>query len=220
MMRGFSWLVVIVSALLAVGSPIRAQTSNGDGGSAIPLSERLREIEGQIASQPRDLAAHIRRLDILYLLGVEDEDYVEAGFESLDDLETRFAGELRAADQVDRITALRGALTTLRAKHSFWPHHKLGHVERGMALLDDAVAGKPDSAPVRYLRLMSGFYLPGILGRKDEVEADFQALVELLPDARADFPPDLYPVIVDFVLHNAALSDEQRIALERLLVQS
>jgi hypothetical protein len=67
---------------------------------------------------------------------------------------------------------------------------------------------------------MSGFYLPGILGRKDEVEADFQALVELLPDARADFPPDLYPVIVDFVLHNAALSDEQRIALERLLVQS
>ena len=112
------------------------------------------------------------------------------------------------------LTAYEGALVTLRAKHGFWPTSRLRHLREGLVVLDAAVAAAPDQAEIRYLRLMSCFYLPGILGRGDSVREDFAALARLLPQARDRYDPTLWEAITTFVLENARLSAAQRADLQ------
>ncbi len=115
------------------------------------------------------------------------------------------------------LDAYSGALTTLRAKHGWWPPDRLGHLNRGFELLDGAVAAEPDEVEVRYLRLMSAYYLPGLLGRGWSVREDFEALFHLLPGASGAFPPDIYRPIVRFVLEKGSPPAEARRALEEAL---
>jgi hypothetical protein len=83
--------------------------------------------------------------------------------------------------------------------------------------MDSAVEQDPGAADLRYLRLMSGFYLPGILGRGDEVERDLDALARLLPQSRDRFPIAIFPEVVKFVLENGDPAPDQRRTLEGLL---
>nr|ANY58079.1 hypothetical protein [uncultured bacterium] len=115
------------------------------------------------------------------------------------------------------LTAYVGAFTLLRAKHGVWPPDRLRHTRNGLAVLDSLIAAHPDHAEARYLRLMSCYYLPGILGRGWSVRDDFAALARLLPSLRAQYPPDLYRAIVQFVLQKGSPTREQRTALEASL---
>jgi hypothetical protein len=115
------------------------------------------------------------------------------------------------------LTAYVGAFTLLRAKHGSWPPDRLRHTRRGLATLDSLIAAHPEQAEARYLRLMSCFYLPRILGRGWSVRDDFAALSRLLPGVRAQYPPELYRAIATFVLENGRPAPEQRAALEASL---
>lgn len=115
------------------------------------------------------------------------------------------------------LTAYVGAFTLLRAKHGTWPPDRLRHTRRGLATLDSLITEHPRHAEARYLRLMSCYYLPRILGRGWSVRDDFAALSRLLPGVRGEYPPDLYQAIVRFVLENGQPSPEQRAALEASL---
>jgi hypothetical protein len=115
------------------------------------------------------------------------------------------------------LTAYVGAFTLLRAKHGVWPPDRLRHTRDGLAVLDSLIAAHPAHAEARYLRLMSCYYLPRILGRGWSVRDDFAALARLLPGVRAEYPPDLYRAIVQFVLQNGRPTGEQRAALEASL---
>jgi hypothetical protein len=115
------------------------------------------------------------------------------------------------------LTAYRGAFTVLRAKHGIWPPDRLRHTRNGLAVLDGVVAAHPRHAEARYLRLMSCYYLPGIFGRAWSVREDFAALARLLPSVRGDYPPELYRVIVRFVMEHGHPSPEQRAALQASL---
>jgi hypothetical protein len=70
---------------------------------------------------------------------------------------------------------------------------------------------------VRYIRLMSGFYLPGFFGRGDEVDSDMAALIRLLPDAGDRLPAELLPEVVAFVLEHGDPAPADRSALEALV---
>jgi hypothetical protein len=118
------------------------------------------------------------------------------------------------------VTAYQGALITLRAKHATWPPTKLRHLRSGLAILDSVVVHHPEHVEARWLRLMSCYSLPGVLGRKRSVSEDFSALAALLPGARAELPPEKYLPIVSFVLENASLSRGERARLEVLLAPS
>jgi hypothetical protein len=115
------------------------------------------------------------------------------------------------------LTAYEGAFTLLRAKHGVWPPDRLRHTRQGLEVLDSLIAANPNHAEARYLRLMSCYYLPRILGRGWSVRDDFAALARLLPSIRAQYPADLYQAIVQFVLQNGTPSREQRAALEASL---
>lgn len=213
-------LGIVTSAVEAQvpGAMHRAAAAAGNGERAFDAVQHLRGVERRLAEAPDDLRLHSERLGTLYLLAVEVEDAVGAAYTAIDTIRARFdAADGSALDA--RLVAYDGALTTLRAKHAFWPHHKLGHVRRGMSILDRAISLEAEDAVIRYLRLMSGFYLPGLFGRQDEVREDLAVLARLLPAARADFPGRMFHTVARFVLDNGRVTAANRRVLEQMLRQ-
>ncbi|CAA9299314.1 MAG: hypothetical protein AVDCRST_MAG89-343, partial [uncultured Gemmatimonadetes bacterium] len=158
----------------------------------------------------------VQRIRQLYLSAVQDESAIARGMRAL--REVRAAGAVRAGSGLDAaLTAYDGALATLRAKHGSWPPARLLHLRQGLAVMDAVVAAHPDHPEVRYLRLMSCYYLPAILGRGASVREDFTALARLLPGARGEYPPELYAAITRFVLRHGTPTAAQRRALEAVL---
>jgi hypothetical protein len=126
---------------------------------------------------------------------------------------SRLARAPAGSEQAAILEGYRGALLTLRAKHGHWPPGRLKHLGEGFAVLDAVVAEHPSLAEVRYLRLMSGYYLPAVLGRRAHVREDFRALAAILPLARSELPADLYRAVAHFVLENGGLAAEETRAL-------
>lgn len=122
-----------------------------------------------------------------YLTAVESEEAVD--------------GTLSAIEGCDRelYQAYEAALVTLKAKHAFWPHKKLSYVRKGLDRLDGLVRAHPANAEIRYLRLLSCYFLPSFFGREWSVKEDLHALEVLLPEVRSEFPPDLYDEMLRFV---------------------
>jgi hypothetical protein len=150
----------------------------------------------------------------LWVQGVDHEPSVEAGIAAI----ARIRATLGPDSAQDRLLqAYEGAFLALRAKHGTWPVARVRNLRAGFDLMDEAVAEAPRAADIRYLRLMSGFYLPGILGRGDEVDQDLSALVRLLPESRQQFPAAAFPAIVEFVLEHGDPEPDQQRELEALL---
>ena len=164
-------------------------------------------------AQSHDPLPEIRRL---YLEAVESESSIEPAEQAIRD--AREWSATRPESELDAIlTAYSGAVTTLRAKHGFWPPSRLSHLREGLAVMDAMIAEHPRQAEIRYLRLMSCFYLPGILGRNWSVREDFAVLAELLPRVEDRYPPDLHAAIIRFVLENGRISPEQTARLQSTL---
>jgi phytoene synthase len=181
------------------------------------LSGRLADVEARLAEAPDDTGLFFERLGTLWLIGVEDEEAVKTALATIDTAAAEGIGSTADARWSSRIHAYRGAFRALEGKHAFWPHQKLDRVLDGLAMMDRAVEDDPTDPHPRYLRLMTGFHLPGLFGRGDEVEADFEALTRMLPDVRGEFPIELYVEIVRFVLENGGPTPEQRTSLETAL---
>lgn len=145
--------------------------------------------------------------------------YIEAGDrrEAIDDAQAlidRLQPEAKAEPVVE---AFEGAFEVVRAKYSFWPFSKLKHVRRGLPVLDRLVEDHPDDVEIRFLRLISCYYLPGIMGRKATVRADLSSLCDLLPAARGEFPQPWFTRMVSFVLGSSDIEPSSRIELQALL---
>jgi hypothetical protein len=161
----------------------------------------------------------LQRVRQLYLSAVQDASAIGRGMRAL--REVRAAGAVRAGSGLDAaLTAYDGALATLRAKHGTWPPARLRHLHEGLAVMDAVVAAHPHHPEVRYLRLMSCYHLPAVRGRGASVREDFAALARLLPEARGEYPPELYAAITRFVLRHGNPAAGQRRALEAALAES
>ncbi len=108
------------------------------------------------------------------------------------------------------VRAYDGALITLRAKHAFWPPSRLRYVREGLAILDEQVRLHSTGVEIRYLRLLSCYFLPSFLGRGWSVDEDFDNLAAALPNASDDYPADLFEEMVRFVVHRGEPSSSQR----------
>jgi hypothetical protein len=150
----------------------------------------------------------------LYIAAVEREEALDSGL-----AEVRIAMGRAGEDRRLRSTLLayEGALITLRAKHGSWPPRRLQHLQQGLAILDEVLRIDPANAEARYLRLMSCYYLPAVLGRRGSVREDFAALAGLLPGARNRFPPILFNAITSFVLEQGDLREREATLLRASL---
>lgn len=118
------------------------------------------------------------------------------------------------------VEAYRGALVVMKAKHAFWPGKKLAYLKQGLPILDRLTHQYPNHVEIRYLRLLSCYYLPGFLKRTWSVDEDVEALARLLPESNHRYPPSLYQMMVSFVLATKELETPQRVALQQALVAS
>jgi hypothetical protein len=158
-----------------------------------------------------DLLGSVRKL---YIAAVDGEEALDRGL-----AEVRIA-RVRAGEDARLHTTLRayeGALITLRAKHGTWPPRRLQHLQEGLSILDEVVKIDPSNAEARYLRLMSCYYLPAILGRRGTVREDFAALATLLPAVRGDYPPSTFNAIATFVLKEGEPNQREAAALRASL---
>ncbi len=216
-MRGAVLLLLFVLVTPAAGQseePALGIASADTSRMAEPM-RRLRAVERRLAHEPNSLALHLERLGALYLLGVEDPSRMQEGVAVLVEARVRF--DPAPGSPLDsRLLGYHGAFTVLRAKHAFWPHHKLGYVRDGLALLDRAVSLGPADATLRYLRLMSGYYLPTLFGRKATVRSDFHELARLLPTAADHFPGPMYGTVIRFVLDHGDPDAAERGVLESI----
>lgn len=157
--------------------------------------------------------AGLERVRQMYYAAVQSERALAPGVAEVE--------RQRAAARDERVratlAAYSGAFTLLRAKHGVWPPDRLRHTRSGLAVLDSLIARHPDHAEARYLRLMSCYYLPRVLGRGWSVRDDFAALARLLPSVRDQVPPELYRAIVRFVIDHGEPSPRQRAALQASL---
>ncbi len=199
--------LTLVAGLGLGAWPAMAQQSDG-----LLAGPEVRRVEVRASTAT---ARAFYRIGELWIQAVDRETAVEEGLEAVAALRDRLAPPTPAQDRLLR--AYRGSFRALRAKHGGWPNERLRNLREGNALMDAAVAEASDDVAVRYVRLMSGFYLPGFFGRGDEVDADLEALVRLLPEAHHRLPAELVPEVTLFLLEHAAPSPEEGARLEALL---
>ncbi len=190
------WLALCL-ALVALGSAADAPIAPAKGDGIFRTGKaHLDSVERRLAQDTGNTVLGLDRLRTLYFLSVADDAWLPRAEGSLAWLQTR-----RAIDPWRR-QAYRGAFDVVRAKHAFWPPAKLDFLKKAEPLLDEAVRRSPADAEVRYLRLMSCYYLPFFFGRSWSVKEDFAALARLLPQRR-DLPAGLHARIARFVLDKA-----------------
>jgi hypothetical protein len=168
--------------------------------------DRLRALESgdslSVGWLPHTL--DVERLWALYFLSVEERDWEEPA--------VTLADSLKQADLPEsaHVRALGAALEVVRAKNSRWPPNKLKHLRSGITALNTLVELHPRDPVIRYLRLMSCYYLPFFLDQDELVQEDLAVLGSLLPKASADFSPYVYRGVLRFVLDKGEYGEDVR----------
>ncbi|MBX2820136.1 MAG: carotenoid biosynthesis protein [Rhodothermaceae bacterium] len=163
----------------------------------LPASKGLAQVAPHITTSNTSLgdkamdslSPFVSQVRALYIAGVDEEDSLEAAIALIHESQV----------ESPLLDAYFSALTVLKAKHAFWPAKKMRYLKRGLPTLDQLVLDYPDHVEIRYLRLLSCYYLPKFLGYSSNVETDIETLARLLPDAAGSLPPELYKDMVTFV---------------------
>jgi hypothetical protein len=198
------------------GAMGQMETPDGQGRDSVSAwaELRLQELESLAPTETDGIENSLERIRAMYLLSVDEGDWVDEVKDSLSALELRIP---LGSEHEFTVEAYRGALEVVRAKHARWPPNKLKHLGNGAAVLDDLVARNPGNLEVRYLRLASYLFLPFFLRRDESVAADLGFLVDELPYQASAFSPFTYRAMARFVLDNGALEPEERTRLEEAL---
>jgi len=166
----------------------------------------LQQVEKALRTNPNDSSLLLARLRTYYFLSVSEYDSLHGAWK-------RYY-EMKGLLHPDLDSAYKGALHVVASKHALWPPDKLDFLKTAQPLLDNAVTRSPMQIEIRYLRLMSCYYLPFFFGRAWSVREDLSALALLLPKVGTEYPPGLIVKITSFVLENAhELSTDQKKAL-------
>lgn len=177
------------------------------------LKARLDVLKQRLAEAPRNSSLRLARLRVQYALSVGDEAFLDAAMEEIERLRV-LGGDARLDNLLD---GYAGALKVISGKHAFWPHQKLSRVKDGLRVLDSSVSEAPEHVELRYLRLVSTYYLPFFFNRGESASDDLATLVSLLDRNSDGVPADVLVPATDFVLQNAELEPELEARLSELL---
>ena len=153
-------------------------------------------------------SSELERLRSAYLESAEDETRIVAGM--------ALARSISSRTDAPRARAYDAAFEVMKARHAFWPMSKMDHVEEGIPQLDALVLAYPNDIEIRYLRLVSTYFIPSFLGYSDHLMEDFQMLANALPLAQHEYSTDMMRMMSAFVVAHGDIDQRQRLRLERL----
>ncbi|TVP43125.1 MAG: hypothetical protein EA350_14180 [Gemmatimonadales bacterium] len=220
-----------LAAALAGVPPLAAQSgapspdrpgADGTGEVHLPDDARstaladLAALDVCFASRASSPEADLQRLRTLYLLAVDDKPGLERAWGAHRKLVT--SGWARTPGGRAVVDGYRGALIALEARHGFWPHARIRDLRQALDLLDGLVEASPTQEEVRYLRLVSTAFLPGILGRSGTVDTDLEILARRLPQVTGRYPLRTWTAMADTVeellaARGVGAADEVRVGL-------
>jgi 15-cis-phytoene synthase len=216
---GVRKLLLAATAATAAVGPART----GRWAAAALALAVLGSLPGPVVGQhPTEPGSHAQADSLLaearthFFAAVADPTPVEAGLSTAMALRAAVEG-LGRRDLVDAARVYQGGFLLYRARDGRIGPTRLRELRAGLALQDSSVASSPGDAEVRYIRLMSGYHLPGLFRRGGAVGEDLAVLAQILPSSRHRFPPELYGVAVRFVLERGRPSKETAAALEESL---
>lgn len=201
---------------LAHAEGMNAATPDRGEAVARALSE-LRTLDEHLGATPTDLEAHLQRVRLLYFLSIDQGRFLDRTAGAIDEARPHISGDTESRRIGIALEGYAAALEVLRGKHAVWPPSKLGHLRKGLERLDEEVEQHSDHAELRYLRLVSGFYLPRVFGRQDRVREDLVMLERRLPEVVEDFPPSTFAGMASFTLEHGPSGAEVHRPLLRAL---
>lgn len=204
--------LIILSLLALLATPWVGHTQETPGPEA-GFSEVRRELErlnDLLDAAPHRTDLHLDRIRVLYILALEDRDALDEALRSIEGVEPRAIHQEPAF--LPLLKAYGGALEALKGKHARWPPNKVSHVNEGLATLDAQVDAAGQIPEIRYLRLVTGYFLPFFFNRGDVVQEDLRILRESLPGDGVT-PPGVRALIARFLLEHGEPDSAQRTAL-------
>ena len=199
-------------ALAVSAMPLAGQTTEAYALPAAMPAEGRAALAWLSAQRPENDSARLEldrnRMRVLHALAAADGDWMDSARAQLHVLDRREAPAITQA--------YAGALAMLDGKYALWPPRKLEYVRAGRRDLDAAVRAAPDDVEVRYVRLVSGHYLPFFLRDDEQVEADARAVARLLPAQAHRFPAEWAANLARFVLDVAAIDERTAVPLRRM----
>ncbi len=114
-------------------------------------------------------------------------------------------------------TVYIGALTCLQGKHAFWPQQKWNYVQKGLAIMDNALSEKSDNIEALFVRATTTYYLPAFFHRQSQSKQDMRKISHLLVNMSTEnYSPNLLSNVVDFIRENGDLTADESHQLHRI----
>jgi len=149
----------------------------------------------------------------LFYMSVESEKFIDPAIDIF--------SSLQSGSNQHNITAATyiGALTCLKGKHAFWPQKKFEYVNKGLKMMDEALAQDSNNLEALFIRATTTYYLPFFFHRQEQSREDMRQLSRLILEFNTDiYPKELVQNVIAFLRDNAELSDMQ--SQELLILQT
>lgn len=109
------------------------------------------------------------------------------------------------------LTAYKGALEALRAKHAWMPFNKLAYLDNSKKFFVAAIENAPNDIEIRFLRFSIQSNLPIFLMQSPNVQEDKEVIIKNLEQNTLDIR--FVEVIAAFVLKSGQCNDKESVFL-------
>ncbi len=112
-----------------------------------------------------------------------------------------------------------GALTALRGKHAFLPQNKLKWTNKGLDIMDKGIETSPENIEALFIHSSTCYYLPFFFHRADQAQENFKKILQLMPDHRQDYDPEMIQNVLKFIQENGELDEKDQEMIDGMLDQ-
>jgi len=190
---------LLLAAMYGPAVSVAGTGESGQQSGMAYLRQLVEETKAELKEDPGNT-------DLRYQLGaIYNELAVRGDEEALEKALKIFKQICESHPERTEALAFYGSMVVLKARYAniFRKNH---YARQGFEILDRAVMEAPRNPQVRLIRAGNSAEVPGILGRGDEAQEDFQWLFERYREEPERFPPKFRRVF--FVLAGKYLLDK------------
>ncbi len=138
-------------------------------------------------------------LRALYYSAADSEEKLTEAFD--------FIKKLSFQDPVlrSRLMVYTGALITLKAKYTFWPHLKFKYAGEGLDIMAEGLVTAKEDIESLFIYGTVCDNLPFFFSKADEADKAFNQIIELMPGRYNLYDSDLIMKVVDYIINNTEI---------------